>query len=398
MAIQTPPRVSADRDKLDMRGSPLGTASRTNRPSFIQPPTQLTASLSINGNGSGVTAAAHSVGSRAATSLMMHRPGETQNGRGFAEGGRTGRSSSLSARAASPALGSYIPGLARPLFGGLGDHGEYGAGGHSRTNSTSGLGDAGSISGVRELDESVFSGGSAGLGVEIQRKDSASSLLNGETNESDDGQRVLPVRVAVRIRPLLVGDGNVGGAGDSGGWGQMRGALVSCLEVQPKASIRVAPLAAAASGSGADAPKTFKFDHVFGAEIGQEAVYDAAIAPLLARFVEGYNVTVLAYGQTSSGKTFTMGTDSEPEDDESTGIVPRALRWLFSWVQSQTDINVSVSFIEVYNEELIDLVALTQYRGVRPPIFVREDSKGIIQWVGVKELRVTDAREALALL
>ncbi|KAI7824170.1 P-loop containing nucleoside triphosphate hydrolase protein, partial [Kickxella alabastrina] len=146
------------------------------------------------------------------------------------------------------------------------------------------------------------------------------------------------------------------------------------------------------------APKTFKFDHVFGAEIGQEAVYDAAIAPLLARFVEGYNVTVLAYGQTSSGKTFTMGTDSEPEDDESTGIVPRALRWLFLWVQSQTDINVSVSFIEVYNEELIDLVALTQYRGVRPPIFVREDSKGIIQWVGVKELRVTDAREALALL
>ncbi|KAJ2535096.1 hypothetical protein EV175_006953, partial [Coemansia sp. RSA 1933] len=251
---------------------------------------------------------------------------------------------------------------------------------------------------------------------------------------------------------------------------QPRSSLANCLEVLPNATIVVSGAASAApgtlgagqgplsyhgaaggigddvfglgrhssingSGTGgaassagnnastaSSAPRTFKFDHAFGADSQQAAVYDAAISPLLNRFVEGYNVTVLAYGQTSSGKTYTMGTDADDVSllsqvdavSDATGIVPRALGWLFGWAAQQQQqqqqqssstaseirqgVDIRVSFLEVYNEELIDLVALTQYRGVRPPIFVREDTKGNIIWTGVKEVPVNDARAALNIL
>ena len=54
--------------------------------------------------------------------------------------------------------------------------------------------------------------------------------------------------------------------------------------------------------------KTFCFDSVFGPASTQGSVYKAVVAPLLQRFLGGYNATVMAYGQTASGKTFTMGT------------------------------------------------------------------------------------------
>ena len=50
-----------------------------------------------------------------------------------------------------------------------------------------------------------------------------------------------------------------------------------------------------------------KFDHVFGADSTQEQVYRRTTLPLVKRCLEGYNATVLAYGQTGSAKTFTVG-------------------------------------------------------------------------------------------
>ncbi|ORX71425.1 kinesin-domain-containing protein [Linderina pennispora] len=153
-------------------------------------------------------------------------------------------------------------------------------------------------------------------------------------------------------------------------------------------------------------PRTYNFDFVYGPETSQISVFDSSIAPLLARFVEGYNVTILAYGQTSSGKTFTMGTDADATAPEDVGIVPRALTQIFQWTNShqtvdetgKPNIDVRVSFMEVYNEELIDLVAQSQFHGVRPPIFIREDTKGNVVWVGVKEQAVSDAQHALSIL
>jgi Cdc6-like AAA superfamily ATPase len=75
----------------------------------------------------------------------------------------------------------------------------------------------------------------------------------------------------------------------------------------------------------------------------------------------GFNVTILAYGQTSSGKTYTMGTsDSVSSNQESRGIIPRALHTLFSYINSTQfktrKITMKVSFVEIYNEDLNDLL------------------------------------------
>ena len=54
--------------------------------------------------------------------------------------------------------------------------------------------------------------------------------------------------------------------------------------------------------------RVFAFDSVYGPEAGQEGIYDEWVAPLVDALFSGYNATVLAYGQTGTGKTFTMGS------------------------------------------------------------------------------------------
>ena len=81
--------------------------------------------------------------------------------------------------------------------------------------------------------------------------------------------------------------------------------------------------------------KKFQFDKVFGVKSNQLEVYCSVVEPLLSQVMKGFNCTVFAYGQTGTGKTFTMeGGDGrkEPgvtwENDPTTGIIPRALAQL----------------------------------------------------------------------
>jgi hypothetical protein len=82
-----------------------------------------------------------------------------------------------------------------------------------------------------------------------------------------------------------------------------------------------------------DAPngrKMFVFDRVFGEDVDQEGVFDY-VQESVASFVEGYNVSILAYGQSGAGKSFTMGTTG-PEDQAKSdikGIIPRSAAVLF---------------------------------------------------------------------
>lgn len=85
--------------------------------------------------------------------------------------------------------------------------------------------------------------------------------------------------------------------------------------------------------------------------------------------LHGYNATVLAYGQTGSGKTYTMGTGFDhASGDHQIGIIPRAIRHIFAGIEgmqssdnkkesiSNSQFSVAVQFIELYNEEIIDLL------------------------------------------
>ncbi len=110
--------------------------------------------------------------------------------------------------------------------------------------------------------------------------------------------------------------------------------------------------------------KTYAFDKVFGPMSDQQVIFDKVATPMFNEFLKGYNCTMLVYGMTSTGKTYTMSGDDKLVDGElsdKAGVIPRILFKLFgvlneSKEQLNEDYIVKCSFIEIYNEELKDLL------------------------------------------
>ncbi|XP_052438989.1 kinesin-like protein KIF19 [Carassius gibelio] len=137
--------------------------------------------------------------------------------------------------------------------------------------------------------------------------------------------------------------------------------------------------------------KTYMFDVVFDYTATQEDVYVATTKNLIDGVIAGYNATVFAYGPTGAGKTYTMlGLDSEP------GIYIRTLNDLFRAIEDSTedlDCSVYMSYIEIYNEIIRDL--LNPSSGY---LELREDAKGEIRIAGITEFSTCNAKEIMALL
>ncbi|ETO32051.1 kinesin family member 5B, b [Reticulomyxa filosa] len=107
--------------------------------------------------------------------------------------------------------------------------------------------------------------------------------------------------------------------------------------------------------------KTFDFDNVFPPNTPQANVFEAAALPLVDAVLTGYNCTLFAYGQTGSGKTYTM--EGDVDSDEHSGLIPRMVRTIFSRIldddsaqNGNREYMVRVSFVEIYNERLRDLL------------------------------------------
>ncbi|XP_033625827.1 kinesin-like protein KIF15 [Asterias rubens] len=113
-------------------------------------------------------------------------------------------------------------------------------------------------------------------------------------------------------------------------------------------------------------PKVFTFDHVADINTTQEAVFAAVGKRTIESCVAGYNSTIFAYGQTGSGKTFTMIGPSEDTDTfhhELRGVIPRSFEYLFNLVNREREKQgerfesmCRVSFLEIYNEQIFDLL------------------------------------------
>jgi kinesin family protein 6/9 len=88
----------------------------------------------------------------------------------------------------------------------------------------------------------------------------------------------------------------------------------------------------------------------------QEVVYNLSSKEILTAALEGYSGCILCYGQTGAGKTFTM--TGAQTDYKYRGIVPRLISSLFQEVNSRYEhqIKVSISYLELYNETLVDLL------------------------------------------
>ncbi|RZC36842.1 Kinesin and/or SCP-1 domain containing protein, partial [Asbolus verrucosus] len=144
--------------------------------------------------------------------------------------------------------------------------------------------------------------------------------------------------------------------------------------------------------------KKYNFDRVFGEEASQAEIYNVVVYPLIDYIISGYNCTVFAYGQTGTGKTHTMigsiiGPRVDFNNDISVGMIPRAAVQLFSQLEkldANTEYTVTVSFIEIYNEEVRDLLV----RDSTPlRIFDDPESKGSIYMKGLTDVTVCNTNE-----
>lgn len=149
--------------------------------------------------------------------------------------------------------------------------------------------------------------------------------------------------------------------------------------------------------------KTYTYDHVFGPESDQEMVFNTMAVNTMDEMLAGYNCTIFAYGQTGTGKTYTMtgDLDSNPQDEsrppKNAGIIPRILFALFKRLKenedSQDESSVKLSYIELYNEELKDLLAVDSDKKVR--IF---DDKKSVSIHGMEEVFVRNPQQAMNIL
>ncbi|WWC61786.1 uncharacterized protein I303_104371 [Kwoniella dejecticola CBS 10117] len=229
-----------------------------------------------------------------------------------------------------------------------------------------------------------------------QRVSSDASTVMGDASESRN------VRVVLRIRPSDPNDPSVPP--------RFRTVLVhptSPSEV--RLDVDPATLAGQTVGSSHAAGKKhplFNFDHVLGEQATQTELYDVTARETVDEFIKGHNVTFLAYGQTSSGKSYSMGTTGEEVDYSGTeftprtGLIPRTVHSIFEKaeeIRQQSGAGASwecrLSFLELYNEEIIDLLS-----GSGVAIQIREERDGRIVWAGIKEVKVKSLEEVMYLL
>lgn len=124
-----------------------------------------------------------------------------------------------------------------------------------------------------------------------------------------------------------------------------------CSTKEPYVTVNASINSSILSQNGDNQGKVFTLDQVYGANADQELIYNNIARPLLRDFLAGMNVTILAYGLTGSGKTYTMLGDIS---GEHAGIVPRVLQELFQ--VAKDDFCVKLSCVELYREELHDLI------------------------------------------
>ncbi|XP_052859823.1 chromosome-associated kinesin KIF4A-like [Anopheles cruzii] len=180
------------------------------------------------------------------------------------------------------------------------------------------------------------------------------------------------VKVAVRIRPMTSSE-------------SIRGCQ-SVVEISPPDEPQVVIC-------GGNKPSDiFTYNYAFAPEASQEQLYENVVSQMLDKLFAGFNVTILAYGQTGSGKTYTMGTDFAGDMGDRIGVIPRAIVDIFEKVEQARDIRTSCSFVELYQENVYDLLSVKD-GPERQTLDIREGPGGVVLLQGLTEINVTSVRE-----
>jgi len=242
---------------------------------------------------------------------------------------------------------------------------------------------------------------------------SMTSKGGGGSRASDEDGKT-SVKVAVRVRPPLKPT-------DPG------------YELIPQRFQRSMVQVTSPTSLAIDSPqgrKLFVFDRVFGEDVTQEGIWDYLIESVNA-FVQGYNVSMLAYGQSGAGKSYTMGTSgpSEQGDLEIMGVIPRAATALFERLDGVRPSNrnsmsglrtptrysanaaamlakgaektwsLKATYVEIYNEQLRDLLLPEHVpHNERGAVTIREDVKGHILLTGLHTVEINSVDDLMAAL
>ena len=145
-----------------------------------------------------------------------------------------------------------------------------------------------------------------------------------------------------------------------------------------------------------DLTKTYNFDKIYDGNTDQKTVF-ADSQKLIQSAVDGYNVCIFAYGQTGTGKTWTMAGDRDSEANR--GIMPRAFNEIFDIAERDRDkieINVSMYMLELYCGNLIDLLldrSDDEHAPPPPKIVIRKNEYGTIMPQGVVIKKAKNSKE-----
>ncbi|KAL2821473.1 hypothetical protein BJX63DRAFT_417887 [Aspergillus granulosus] len=241
---------------------------------------------------------------------------------------------------------------------------------------------------------------------------SVSSKHGGSRASDEDGKTA--VKVAVRVRPPLKPT-------DPG------------YELIPQRFQRSMAHVTSPTSLAVDVPqgrKLFVFDRVFPETVDQEGIWEY-LSDSVGSFLQGYNVSILAYGQSGAGKSYTMGTSgpNEQGDNQAMGIIPRAAQLLFEKLEGpkhsrtsstglRTPARYSISstssfgkpnveknwqlkatYVEIYNEQLRDLLLPDSVGAAdRSAVTIREDTKGRIILTGLHQVSINSFEDLIGAL
>ncbi|UZP34292.1 hypothetical protein NXS19_002108 [Fusarium pseudograminearum] len=238
---------------------------------------------------------------------------------------------------------------------------------------------------------------------------SMSSKAGGGSRASDEDSRTA-VKVVVRVRPPLKPE-------DPG------------YDLIPQRFQKAMVHTTSDTSLAIDSPqgrKLFVFDRVFNPDVTQEGIWDY-VSDCINSFVQGYNVSLMAYGQSGAGKSYTMGTSGPGEqyDQELMGVIPRAATALFEKLEAapkstakanrsslshlrsprgysqqnalgDREWSLKATYVEIYNETLRDLlVPDTTPLNERVNVAIREDTKGNIILTGLRQVEINSADDLM---
>lgn len=142
------------------------------------------------------------------------------------------------------------------------------------------------------------------------------------------------------------------------------------------------------------AGKTFMFDKILKPTVSQEYVYTETAKPIVADVLGGYNGTIFAYGQTSSGKTHTM--EGVLGDEKLQGIIPRIVQDIFNYIYTMDEnleFHIKVSYFEIYMDKIRDLLDVTKTN-----LSVHEDKNRVPYVKGCTERFVSSPEEVMEVI